>query len=459
MNTNYELAENKGNFYFVRKHDLELYKKLTEAESKTRTNLLEAGRGLRNALETFRNIVIKNMDKSDEFKKEVEAYFKKRNKNPNVKKPVLADYEHVFSKHAELRVRADLFGEVRRKTNPFNHEPTADEPSQHRTFAVLSDGFEKMQKLLYCYYTGKEPKKDSYKIELQPIDGYWICESEGHGDFTACERQVLCVRRSDRHPEQMMYRLVRQYAASDLTEDANRDEKVLDNLWNSHLRDPQNIVRYSVIPVTYGGDARQLDEKRLLCYDFGSYCPVSLTDAIAEGLNEKQKILLLHDMANGVRELHNAGVYHRNLQPDSVRVLFERDSDLVQARLVGFEYSKINSDARTVYSSVQKLHSAGDPSAYISKTLQTALKNSAANARIDWEKEDIYSLGALFHLVMTGQPPRPNGPVPELEKVVDSELLYLITKMLCPAAVLRPSIGEVWKPVRDYYRLVDEEEN
>lgn len=181
-----------------------------------------------------------------------------------------------------------------------------------------------------------------------------------------------------------------------MTEGALRDEKVLRSLWHQGLKKPRNIVRYSIMDVNYGGKEKEKEEKFLLYYDFGGDRPYPLDSEMTKKLTTEQKLMILYDMANGVNELHRAGIYHRNLQPNSVYVLFDHSSALVEARLVGFEYAKIAGDSTTVFKNVQNLHE--NPSAYFSDTMLAVLRRPEASNRVNWASEDIYSLGALFHL-------------------------------------------------------------
>lgn len=439
--------EHNGNFYFVRKHDRELYDMLVDAESKTLTDLSSAGARLRDALEYFQKTAL-----PDDLKDELYAISMQDGNRKGGSSPKLYDYQKVFENHPELRVNWRLFQDIRHAGNAFHHR---DDNKLPRTYNVVCRGLSNMQQMLYYYYTGNVNIK--YHRDRQPIDKYWICSTLPVGDNTACERQMLCISTNKGRSAQDQFCLLRQYADGNQDEEALREEKILSNKWLT-LRKPQNLVEYKILDVRYDGDAPQLDKKRILCYDFGVHCPHPLSDVDVTSLSEEQKYRLLHDVANGVRELHESGYCHRNLQPDSVYVFFEKDSDYVVAKLVGFEYAKIQNDERTVYASVRDLHAGADNSAYFSRALLTALKNHAAMEHIDWKKEDIYSLGALFHLLMTGTPPGYGGfPTPELAIQADKSLTELITRMLSPAAKLRPDIDEVCKVVLEYYRLVEDE--
>jgi serine/threonine protein kinase len=232
------------------------------------------------------------------------------------------------------------------------------------------------------------------------------------------------------------------YRASDTSAGAIRDEKVLSNLWESSLRGLPNIVRYSPLNVLYEG-ARPAEEKKyIVSYDFGAFKPYPLHGELLSKLDASQKMMVMHDIAAGLNVLHNAGIYHRNLQPNSVFVFFDRGSRFVQAKLVGFEYAKIEGDNATVFASVAK-RMEQDPSAFFSMVMQQGLKNRQIAARLDWAREDIYSLGALFYFILTGEYPGRVVDTAKLAEKADSEMTALVASMVNPNITARPDVQSV----------------
>lgn len=441
-------AEQEGNFYFMHQFDLTLYQKILNVESQSMVNLISAGAELREALEYFQRCAL-----PANLVSEVNAHPHKIASS--------YDYEKIFCRHPELGVDVDLFQKIRLAGNSFHHSP--DFRNSHlppRTYETLCNALKNMRELLLAYYKKDHPEvfaansRKKYNPELQPINGYWIYSNIETADSTACERQALCCRPDKRNPELLHYRLLRQYRAADMTEGALRDEKVLRNLWHQGLKKPRNIVRYSIMDVNYGGEEKEKEEKFLLYYDFGGDLPCSLNSELTKRLTMEQKLMILYDIANGVNELHQAGIYHRNLQPNSIYIFFDYRSTLVEAKLVGFEYAKIAGDSATVFKNVQNLHDS--PSAYFSATMLAVLRQPNASDRINWASEDIYSLGALFHLLLTGAPPNRGRIASDLTTKVCPQVAELVQRMLCQHTSKRPKIVDVCHILKPIYHRIRE---
>ena len=175
---------------------------------------------------------------------------------------------------------------------------------------------------------------------------------------------------------------------------------------------------------------------------------------MAEKLTIEHKLMILYDMAIGVNELLRVGIYHRNLQPNSVYVFFDRRSALVEAKLVGFEYAKIAGDCATVFKNVQSLHE--NPSAYFSATMLAVLRQPEASDRVNWASEDVYSLGALFHLLLTGNPPNRGKIASDLTTRICPEVAELVQRMLCQRINMRPEIADVCHILEPMYHQTKE---
>lgn len=68
--------------------------------------------------------------------------------------------------------------------------------------------------------------------------------------------------------------------------------------------------------------------------------------------------------------------------------IFDRKSDFVQAKLIGFEYAKISGDTATVLVNVAKLQRE-DPSAFFSMSMKQGLKKRQVASLLDWANEDV----------------------------------------------------------------------
>lgn len=445
-----EAREEDGNFYFVKLCDKELYDRLLKIERNAVINLEDSGSELRNALELFMRKAL-----PEEYRSEVLDRSAMRKNRDYARRADIYDYQEFFEKHPELGVDTELFKRVRQAGNAFHHERAGRSGTTPlKTYETLCKGLSDLQKLLLTYYQKKKPAvfRDpglcrhlkSYSRDRQPYGEKMVCSVIETLDSTACEKQILCSRQNERMPGQKQYYLLRVYSASNATEGAFRDEKVLSSLWENNLRGLPNIVRYSPLHVEYNGEAPEKEKKYIVAYDFGAFKPCPLHSKLLENLSDDQKLMIMHDIAAGVRVLHNAGIYHRNLQPGSVFVFFDKNSDFVQAKLVGFEYAKIDGDNATVFVNVAK-RQREDPSAFFSMTMKQGLKNRQIGNRLDWSREDIYSLGALFCFILLGKPPQGIVTPAVLGGIKDDELKKLISSMLSPNIMDRPDIAAVMK--------------
>ena len=450
-----EAKEENGNFYFVKKYDEDLYEKLCEVDRNARINLGDSGSQLRNVLEIFMRRAM-----PDKYYPEVldENAYRRGRDYSNTADTI--DYQRIFGDHPEIGVDENLFNSVRVVCNSFHHEKGGrNSKMPQRTYRTLCSALRDMQTMLLNYYKKQDPSKlngltlRTYDKDRQPYGDKMVCSVMQTLDSTACEQQVLCSRQDERLPDLRHYYLLRVYRADNVSEGAIRDEKVLSSLWGNSLQGMPNIVRYSPLSTTYNGEDAANEKKYIVSYDFGTFKPCPLHSRLIEHLTDKQKLMIMHDIAAGVQVLHHAGIYHRNLQPNSVFVFFDRKSDFVQAKLVGFEYAKISGDTATVLVNVAKLQRE-DPSAFFSMSMKQGLKNRQVASRLDWAKEDVYSVGALFSFILTGKQPQGSFNPSSLGNAADDELKQLMTKMLSLNINARPDIDEVCAVLDAKYRAL-----
>lgn len=450
-----EANEENGNFYFVKLCDSELYERLQKIERNANTNLEESGGELRNVLEFFMRRAL-----PPKYEDEVLSENAQRWKRNFSNRADVIDYQNIFKRHSDIGVDAELFNNVRLAGNAFHHEKAGRGgklPS--KTYRTLCNGLRDMQVMLLKYYRCTAPQKmkgvvvGQYNSNKQPYGDKMVCSVIETLDSTACEKQVLCSRQDERQPNINHYYLLRVYRAENASEGAIRDEKVLSNLWGNSLRGIPNIVRYNPLNIEYDGEDPANEKKYIVSYDFGAFKPCPLHVKLVENFTENQKLMVMHDIATGVQVLHKYGIYHRNLQPNSVFVFFDRNSDFVQAKLIGFEYSKIDGDNATVFARVAKLQQE-DPSAFFSITMKQGLKNRQIGNRLDWAKEDIYSLGALFWYILTEKQPQGNLPMSVSTELGTSDYAQIICKMVSPNVMERPIIDDVVAYLNQRYEQI-----
>lgn len=442
-----EASEEDGNFYFVKGFDEELYRRLCKIEGSMVVNIKYSGSELRNVLEYFLRTVYLDA-------REGNANLQKKDKMPV--NPY--DFLCLFEKNPDVGIDIDAAHLVRRSTNVYHHEELKNKDSAlPKTYEQLCEALESMREVLVKYYEKRYPERAGelkvppYDRSKQPYDDKMVCAVIDTLDSTSCEKQVLCSKKNERLPNMTQYYLLRVYRASDLefTEGAIRDEKVLGNLWSNSLNGLPNIVRYSTLDVKYDGEDPTNEKKYIVSYDFGPFKPLPLHAKVIEKLSDEQKYMIMRGIAEGVCVLHHAGIYHRNLQPGSIFVFFDKKTDQVQARLVGFEYSKIDGDLNTVIDSVKEKQK-GESSPYFSQGMRKALIDPNKAGELNWQKEDIYSMGAIFFFILTGKEPPAMFVKNTYLSINNPGMRKLLTSMLSMNGKSRPDADTVEQELDKY---------
>ena len=152
------------------------------------------------------------------------------------------------------------------------------------------------------------------------------------------------------------------------------------------------------------------------------------TARIKDTLSVNDQLELSHDMAKGLKFLHNAGIIHGNLH--GANILISQDG---QAKIADYICPQIGS---------LNENSISENKVYMSP-------ESIKDAHLVSKESDIYSLGVLCLQVATQSPPKPNNN-PELlevqrwkeqlDQITKTPLLPLILRCL-KFPVSRPSIN------------------
>lgn len=141
-----------------------------------------------------------------------------------------------------------------------------------------------------------------------------------------------------------------------------------------------------------------------------------LSELMGEGrqLPVKQILLLMDQVCDGLHYAHERGIVHRDLKPSNIIVAAEG-----MAKILDFGVAKVAETGTTRAGTV-----LGTPS-YMSP-------EQAQGARVD-RRSDIFSLGAIFYELLTGEKAFPgNTPTAIIHKIVHEEPI--------PPRVLEPGI-------------------
>jgi serine/threonine protein kinase len=114
----------------------------------------------------------------------------------------------------------------------------------------------------------------------------------------------------------------------------------------------------------------------------------SLVEVIRQGLNNRQALSLLAQAASALREVHNRGIIHRDIKPGN---LMARDDGSIVLADFGIAKRLDDDKDRTRHGELY-----GTPY-YVSPE---QIEGNPATAQ-----SDIYSLGIIFHEMLTGQRP------------------------------------------------------
>jgi hypothetical protein len=82
--------------------------------------------------------------------------------------------------------------------------------------------------------------------------------------------------------------------------------------------------------------------------------------------------------------------------------------------------------------------------------MKDGLADSYLGSRISWQKEDIYSMGAIFYLILTGKEPPLNFDENAFSDISDPDLRNLLASMLSADAGLRPDADETEQELQKY---------
>lgn len=182
---------------------------------------------------------------------------------------------------------------------------------------------------------------------------------------------------------------------------------------------------------------------------YGRTIPIGEVTARLSAMSEKDRIRELRSIAAAVADLHDrAGIIHGDLKPENLLPVPASRGRAIQFRIIDFDGAMPVDDI--------PVRSVTGTANYFSPELAVYSNRSPAERRkirrYITPKSDIFSLGLIFHYLLTGTLPRPVHLPEKLQKVQDSgRFVYAWQAAICEGS--REGTGlalskEISAPVR-----------
>ena len=184
-----------------------------------------------------------------------------------------------------------------------------------------------------------------------------------------------------------------------------------------------------------------VDDSSLKCGIVAEHLPgVDLTEDGAIELNRESLLRLIFALANGLSDIHAAGIVHRDIKPNNIKF---GDENILKI----FDFNLARDTARTETDGFRGSHGFAAPELYGTGTIRFT------------DAVDVYALGATVAYVMLEgalpgpllrRPPRPSEWTDGFDSIddLDADLAALLNRSLSHRPAERPNASEI----RDHAR-------
>lgn len=435
----------KGNFEFVKDIYPDIYDFLYTAESEIRIDYYASGRSLRSAFEAFLNDLVK------EYR--IRVFPEKGNRvslNDNRmaleaanKLPVIPDQEYITVKGKTKKGKAYA---VLQKTGNRSSHVEAKDWDPELNYQNLLTALRIMHSVLSAENKRKKGKQaGNFKPNCMPIGDNYIISSEIPLDnaVSHCIMEYETCSYTDTGR-------IDKYGIIRVFEKNRMDEKLL------QLRDAEAFREAaSDAGIQFDGNVQvELISKMnssnsdfyIVAYKF-SKKPHRLNDSLLKTMEIKKRVELCVQVSEIINKFHtlDTPIYHRNISFDCIYVCENKKGEL-EPSIIKLDCAKIDSEEfGTVIANVQNMQTRIRQQQFLKYSApEVRALFQGSQAKVNWEKADVYSLGVLFGDILNGKIETGVVPSMKLQRAgVNMSLIQLIDKMKHPNPELRPDTNNI----------------
>lgn len=221
-----------------------------------------------------------------------------------------------------------------------------------------------------------------------------------------------------------------------------RFEREIEALKKAKSNGCKNVIKI------FHNDFIEIQEKKFPYYlmEKADYTLTDLVETQKLDISEKTRICI--QILNGLKELHDLKMYHRDLKPDNI-LYIENEWKICDLGLIDF------ANADYLLQSIDEVGEKIGPFGWLSPEAMNKFFTEGKNLELDYDciidsKSDVYQLGKLFWYIF--QANIPEGLLEGEDFIVgDGEIYEIIKNMLQHKKIRRPGlikIQEQFEPVR-----------